>query len=61
MLIPKKDRVTIYEYLFKEGCLVAKKDHFCPKHSDVDVENLHVMKAMTVSIETLMCLHGKIR
>ena len=49
MLIPKKDRVAIYEHLFKEGVMVAKKD-YSPraKHSDVDVPNLFVIKALTV-------------
>ena len=32
MLMPKKNRVAIYEHLFKEGVMVAKKDHFAPKH-----------------------------
>jgi small subunit ribosomal protein S10e len=42
-----RKRVCIYEYLFKEGVLVAKKDCFAPKHSEIDVPNLHVMKALT--------------
>merc|ERR1719391_1066192 len=47
MLIPKKDRDAIYEYLFKEGVLVAKKDYFLPKHPEIEnVPNLHVMKAL---------------
>merc|ERR1712154_78366 len=47
MLIPKKDRVMIYEYLFKEGVLVAKKDPFAAKHPEIECKNLHVMKALT--------------
>ncbi|KAH3877251.1 hypothetical protein DPMN_001113 [Dreissena polymorpha] len=47
MLMPKKNRVAIYEYLFKEGVLVAKKDFSAPKHSEIDVPNLHVIKALT--------------
>merc|ERR1712243_98801 len=47
MLIPKKNRISIYEYLFKEGVLVAKKDFFAPKHPDIDVPNLQVIKALT--------------
>ncbi|XP_052067043.1 40S ribosomal protein S10-like [Mytilus californianus] len=47
MLMPKKNRVTIFEYLFKEGVLVAKKDFGAPKHPDIDVPNLHVIKALT--------------
>jgi small subunit ribosomal protein S10e len=50
MLMPKKNRVTIFEYLFKEGVLVAKKDFGAPKHPDIDVPNLQVIKALTVSI-----------
>ena len=47
MLMPKKNRVQIFEYLFKEGVLVAKKDFSAPKHPDIDVPNLHVIKALT--------------
>merc|ERR1712049_10009 len=47
MLMPKKNRVAIYEYLFKEGVLVAKKDFCAPKHPEIDVPNLHVIKALT--------------
>ncbi|KAL8614192.1 ribosomal 40S subunit protein S10A [Nucella lapillus] len=47
MLIPKKNKISIYEYLFKEGVLVAKKDFFAPKHPDIDVPNLHVIQALT--------------
>merc|ERR1712099_198533 len=39
--------VAIYEHLFKEGCMVAKKDTHAPKHPELDVPNLHVMKALT--------------
>uniref|UniRef100_A0A4W3KB89 Ribosomal protein S10 n=1 Tax=Callorhinchus milii TaxID=7868 RepID=A0A4W3KB89_CALMI len=49
MLMPKKDRIAIYELLFKEGVMVAKKDVHMPKHpelADKNVPNLHVMKAM---------------
>uniref|UniRef100_A0A4D5RAJ9 40S ribosomal protein S10 n=1 Tax=Scolopendra viridis TaxID=118503 RepID=A0A4D5RAJ9_SCOVI len=47
MLMPKKNRVAIYEYLFKEGVLVAKKDFHAPKHSEhLNVPNLHVIKAL---------------
>merc|ERR1712109_225236 len=34
-------------HLFKEGCMVAKKDTHAPKHPELDVPNLHVMKALT--------------
>ena len=47
MLMPKKDRVAIYEYLFKEGVLVAKKDYHAPKHPELDtIPNLQVIKAL---------------
>jgi len=46
MLMPKKNRTAIYEHLFKEGVMVAKKDPFAPKHSELEsVPNLHVIKA----------------
>ena len=62
MIIPKENRKIIYENLFKgksqvpahtfilmgclEGVLVAKKDYNAPKHEELDVPNLHVIKAM---------------
>ncbi|KAF0034624.1 hypothetical protein F2P81_012382 [Scophthalmus maximus] len=49
MLMPKKNRIAIYELLFKEGVMVAKKDVHLPHHpelTDKNVPNLHVMKAM---------------
>lgn len=52
MLMPKKNRIAIYELLFKEGVMVAKKDVHLAKHpelADKNVPNLHVMKAMQVS------------
>eukprot|EP00126_Sphaerothecum_destruens_P007620 Sdes_comp19918_c0_seq2m12343 len=48
MLIPKKNRLAVYEYLFKEGVLVAKKDFNAPKHFSSELEtvpNLQVIKA----------------
>ncbi|KAL1925534.1 40S ribosomal protein eS10 [Calcarisporiella thermophila] len=46
MLISKQNRKLIYENLFKEGVLVAKKDFNAPKHQELDVPNLEVIKAM---------------
>lgn len=49
--MPKKNRIAIYELLFKEGVMVAKKDVHLAKHpelADKNVPNLHVMKAMQV-------------
>lgn len=49
MLIPKKNRKTIYEYLFKEGVLVAKKDFNRAEHQEIkDIPNLQVVKALQV-------------
>jgi len=46
MLIPKKNRLAVYAYLFKEGVLVAKKDFAALKHPEIDVPNLQVIKLM---------------
>jgi len=46
MLVPKKNRLAIYSYLFREGVLVAKKDFGLAKHGDIEVPNLHVIKLM---------------
>jgi len=46
MIISKQNRRVIYEDLFKEGVLVAKKDFNAPKHEELDVPNLEVIKAM---------------
>lgn len=49
MLIPKKNRIAIYEYLFKEGVMVAKKDDNAPKHPSIEgVTNLQAVKAAQV-------------
>jgi len=46
MIITKQNRRVIYENLFKEGVLVAKKDYNAPKHEELNVPNLQVIKAM---------------
>jgi len=46
MLIPKKARLTVYQHLFQEGVLTAKKDFNAPKHHELDVRNLYVIKMM---------------
>jgi len=46
MLIPKKARIAVYSYLFKEGVLTVKKDLNAPKHHEIDVPNLYVIKLM---------------
>lgn len=51
MLMPKKNRKAIYEYLFNYGVCVAPKDTNAKKHFGIEnVPNLHVMKAMQVSL-----------
>lgn len=46
MLISKQNRRIIYENLFKEGVMVAKKDYNAAKHEELDVPNLQVIKAL---------------
>lgn len=46
MLISKDNRKKIHQHLFQEGVLVAKKDFNLPKHPEIDVPNLQVIKAM---------------
>ena len=41
--MPKKNRVAIYEHLFKEGVMVAEKDFHAPKHPELEtIPNLQV-------------------
>ena len=43
MLMPKKNRVGIYEHLFKEGVMVAEKDFHAAKHPELEnIPNLQV-------------------
>lgn len=46
--MPKKNLVMIYEHLFKEGVMVAEKNVHLPKHPELDVPNLQVIKTLTV-------------
>ena len=46
MLIPKKNRLLVYKYLFQEGVLFAEKNYNLPKHPALDVPNLQVIKLM---------------
>ena len=46
MLMPKKDRKKIYEYLFTEGVLVAKKEFTMNENQHIKVPNLYVIKAL---------------
>ena len=46
--MPKKNLVSIYEHLFREGVMVAKKDTHAPKHPELEtIPNLQVIKALT--------------
>jgi len=50
MLMPKANRKKIFEQLFKEGVMVAKKDVHAPEHPELEgIPNLHVIKALQVS------------
>eukprot|EP00286_Rhodomonas_abbreviata_P022986 CAMPEP_0181293360 /NCGR_PEP_ID=MMETSP1101-20121128/3025_1 /TAXON_ID=46948 /ORGANISM="Rhodomonas abbreviata, Strain Caron Lab Isolate" /LENGTH=130 /DNA_ID=CAMNT_0023397945 /DNA_START=106 /DNA_END=498 /DNA_ORIENTATION=+ len=47
MFIVKKNRITVYSYLFKEGVCVVKKDPYKAQHSDdLQIPNLEVMMLM---------------
>merc|ERR1719394_844191 len=43
VIISKKNRKAIFEYIFKEGVITVQKDPHKEKHDDIDVPNLHVM------------------
>ena len=44
MFIPKKNRIAVYSYLFKEGVMVVKKAPGQPTHPEIEgVSNLEVM------------------
>jgi len=46
VLVSRKDRKLILEYLFREGVLTVQKDGMKPKHDHIDVSNLRVMMVM---------------
>ena len=49
MLMPRKNWIAIYELLFKERVMVARKDAHMPKYlelGDQNVPNLYIMKAL---------------
>ncbi|EDR02635.1 40S ribosomal protein S10, partial [Laccaria bicolor S238N-H82] len=47
MIISKQNRHVIYENLFKgAGCPSCEKDFNMPKHEELDVPNLQVIKAL---------------
>eukprot|EP00397_Hematodinium_sp_SG-2012_P069003 GEMP01115499.1.p1 GENE.GEMP01115499.1~~GEMP01115499.1.p1 ORF type:complete len:141 (-),score=36.40 GEMP01115499.1:177-599(-) len=43
VLVSKRNRRTILEFIFKEGVITVQKDGAKPKHDDIDVSNLEVM------------------
>ena len=54
MLMPKKNRLMIYEHLFKEGVMVAEKDFNAPKHPELEsVPNLQVSHSRDVVVVIL--------
>jgi len=46
VLVSRKNKKTVLEYLFKEGVIAIQKDGFKEKHDDIDVPNLHCMMVM---------------
>ena len=49
MLMPKVHRRRIYEHLFNEGVMVAKKDFHAASHPELEgIPNLQVIKALQV-------------
>lgn len=46
MFMPKKNRLAIYSYLFKEGVLTCQKDPKLEKHHILDIPNIHVLDAL---------------
>ena len=49
VLVSRKNKKMILEYLFKEGVLTVKKDGngvYKEKHDEIDVPNLHVLMVM---------------
>ncbi|XP_076450074.1 small ribosomal subunit protein eS10-like [Babylonia areolata] len=46
MLVPKQHRQKVYEYLFKEGVMVASNKLGGAEHRDIGIPNLHVIKLM---------------
>eukprot|EP00294_Goniomonas_avonlea_P011954 CAMPEP_0114544974 /NCGR_PEP_ID=MMETSP0114-20121206/3156_1 /TAXON_ID=31324 /ORGANISM="Goniomonas sp, Strain m" /LENGTH=178 /DNA_ID=CAMNT_0001729377 /DNA_START=44 /DNA_END=581 /DNA_ORIENTATION=- len=46
MLIPKKNRLQVYKHLFTEGVMCAKDAPNAPKHHEMDLPNLQIMKLL---------------
>jgi small subunit ribosomal protein S10e len=46
MFMPKKERIAIYSYLFKEGVITCQKDPRLAKHHILDMPNIHALDAL---------------
>ena len=46
MIIPKANIKLIYQHVLNEGVLVVKKDVRAPRHEEIPVPNLQVMKCL---------------
>ncbi|GHP10774.1 ribosomal 40S subunit protein S10A [Pycnococcus provasolii] len=44
--VDNSNRTEVYKYLFREGVIYAKKDPNLPKHPEIDVPNLQVIKLL---------------
>jgi len=44
--VPKKNRLAVYSYLFKEGTIVVRKELIMDKHPNIEVPRLHVVKLL---------------
>lgn len=60
MLMPKKHRTLVYEYLMKEGVVVAEKDFGLDKHPAIPVPNIHVIKALQVCSSSIFSIPDSI-
>ena len=44
MLIPKKTKLEVYNHIFNEGVIAVEDNAAAPKHCELAMPNLHVMK-----------------
>ena len=44
MIIPKKNKILVYNNIFSEGVIAVADNAMLPKHCDLDLPNLQVMK-----------------
>lgn len=61
MIVPKKHRIMVYYYLFKEGVMVAKKDFYKAKHEDVSTEDLHVPNIQVMHLMKSLVSRGYVK